>query len=94
MAVKKRKPLGPPLPALVDFPAPGEDELNRLSAQWNSIVPAKWRGMLDAQPLGSEVKSAFYYDEVRRVLYRANGQVVSVRERLLAYEAFQEVIRK
>lgn len=91
-----RKSLGNVLPPVTDILAPTDEELNRISALWDSRVPAQWRGLLDAKPIGWEgtPKPRFYYDEVTRVITRAsNGKVVTARERRLAYLAYQKVVR-
>jgi hypothetical protein len=92
----KRRPLGKPLAEVKD-PTPTPEQIDRAVAQWDSVVPEKWRGLLDAKPLGwiGTPKPRFYYDEVRRVTIRAsNGKIVTAAEKRLAYLAYQEAVRK
>lgn len=90
----KKKALGGGLPPVKKIASPAEEELDRLSSQWDSLVPEKWRGMLEPMPLGSPEKSAFYYDDVEHILYRANGDIVTKDEIRQAYTAFMDAMRK
>jgi len=94
----KRRPLGRPLPPVKDTDdlTPQAAQIDRAVALWDSIVPEKWRGMLDAKPMGwiGKPKPRFYFDDVRGVMIRAsNGQVVTAKEKRAAYLAFQAGIK-
>jgi hypothetical protein len=91
----KRRPLGNPLPATKDVTITQSD-IDIAIAQWDSVVPEKWRGLLDAKPLDwtGKQKPRFYFDEVRRVTIRAsNGKVVTAKEKRLAYLAYQDALK-
>jgi hypothetical protein len=98
MLNKKRKPLGNPLPPVKDRDntTPTQEQIDRSVALWDSVVPARWRGMLDAKPLEwtGTPKPRFYYDEMRGVMIRAsNGQVVTDKEKRAAMEAYQKALK-
>lgn len=93
----KRRPLGKPLPRVkdTDNTAPTAEQVDRTNALWDSVVPAKWLGMLDAKPLGwtGTPKPRFFYDEITQTLTRANGVIVTIDERRRAYLAFQDALK-
>lgn len=92
----KRKPLGKPLPDAKDIPAPSAEQIDRFVASWDANVPEKWRGLLDAKPVGwtGTPNPRFYYDEIRRVTIRAsNGRVVTAAEKRAAYLAYMQAIK-
>ena len=89
----KRRPLGKPLPPVKpdDNTDPTPEQVDRTVALWDSVVPAKWRGMLDPRPMGwtGKPKPNYFYDE-RGLLFHASGRQVTTAEKraaILAYEA-------
>lgn len=94
--IKKRTPLGRPLPPVKDVAVPTEQQLDELSALWDRRVP-ELAGLMEAKPLGSEqsLASRFWWDEVKRRYIRAsNGRVVTTAELRAAMEKFQDGVRK
>jgi hypothetical protein len=88
---------GRPLPAVADFPAPSQDEIAAMIAEWDALAPAEYRGLLSAKPVGwvGTPKPLFFYDEVRRVSIRAsNGKVITADEKRRAWLAFQDAKNK
>jgi len=87
----KRVPRGKGLPAFDgDVPVPSQAEIDALVINWNERVP-RYAGLLEAQPLGSDKPSRFWYDEInQRYIRRSNGRIVTEQELRAAFLAFQK----
>jgi hypothetical protein len=93
----KRVPLGKPLPPVVeDIPAPTQQELDLLIANWNAYAPPKYRGMLEARPVGTDdPKALWFYNPIRRrYIHARNGRIVTVDELRKAFLSFQDAMSK
>ena len=93
----KRRPLGKPLPVTKDGDdtTPTAEQIDRSIASWDSVVPEKWRGMLEPKPVGwvGTPKPRYFYDDLRGMLLHANGQVVTAAEKRAAMLAYQAGIK-
>jgi hypothetical protein len=93
MPITKRIPLGkdnlPPIDG--DIPAPSQAEIDLIIANWNAYAPAKYRGMLEARPVGTkDSKARWFYDAQRQRYISRAGHVVSPRELNEVYLAYRK----
>jgi len=81
---------GKPLPPVKDIAPPSEQELDELAALWDATVDAKYKGLLDAQPLGTPNATArFLYDRANmRYIDRATGRILTRQEVKAAFNQF------
>lgn len=90
-----RAALGTPLKAASEFEKPTDDEINNVNRRWDESVPAKYRGLLDAKPLGSDDASARWFWDARRGQYVDKaGRYLSKRELRAAWVAYSKAIAK
>lgn len=90
----KRK-LGKPLPPVKDIPPPTEAEIDLMVANWNTYAPAKYRGLLEARPIGTDdPKARWFYDAERGRYVSKTGHVVTPQELRAAYLAYKKAKNK
>jgi hypothetical protein len=93
MPTAKMVPLGKDnlSPITGDIPAPTQAELDLIIANWNAYAPAKYRGLMEARPVGTDdPKARWFYDAQRRRYISKSGHVVSPDELNKAYLAYRK----
>ena len=85
--------LGKPLPPVEDIPAPTQTEIDLMIANWDAYAPAKYRGMLAAQPVGT-TGAKWFWDVQRRRYISKSGRVITPKELNAAYLAYQKAKNK
>ena len=85
------------LPPVDDIPAPTPQEQALLVSLWNSLAPAKFRGLLEAENLSTlqvekrKAKGRFIWDETkRRYIFAKTGKYLKQQDIRDAFIAFQK----
>jgi len=84
-----KRRIGKPLPPVKDIPAPTEADIALIVANWDAYAPAKYRGMLAAQPVGTK-GARWFWDPARRRYISKSGRVITPKELRAAYLAYHK----
>jgi len=95
--MKKKKPLGKPLPKIADDyvdPIPTSADVDALVAQWDIYAPTRYKGLLAAKnksvikETGEEPGPFIFDDDIKRFVEVKTGRILSRMEVRNAYMQF------
>ena len=88
-----RKQLGKPLPPVQDVAGPTPEEIDKIVAEWDSIMP-EWAGLLDAKAPGTS-GARFWYDDVKRITtFAKTGKIVTMKQKAKLMLEYQRRLKK
>jgi len=85
--------LGKPLPPVTEIKPPTPEQVDELVRKWNDYCPPKYRGLLEAKPLGSDEPSSFYWNQKTKQYSDKMGRILSGKEIRQAYLEYLKAIK-
>jgi len=85
--------LGKPLPPVTEIKPPTPEQIDELVRKWNDYAPPKYKGLLEAKPLGSEEPANFYWNPKTKQYSDKTGRILSGKEIRQAYLEYLKAIK-